>query len=121
VHRKAFYLANYVNLRKTRTRLDNLIIVDDRVLGLTTRREVVIGKLTPDIIERENDSPARREQLPSALWRAQARALAGHPDDQEPVGIEKTLPVAGILASNRTPYREPQSASTACAADNGSR
>ena len=54
VPRKAFYLANYVNLRKTRTRLDNLIIVGDRVLGLTARREVVIGKLTPDIIEREN-------------------------------------------------------------------
>lgn len=54
VPRKAFYLANYVNVRKTRTRLENIIIVGDRVLGLTAKREVVIGKLTPDVIEREN-------------------------------------------------------------------
>lgn len=54
VPRKAFYLANHVNLRETRTRIDNLIVVGDRVLGLTAKREVLIGKLTPDVIEREN-------------------------------------------------------------------
>jgi hypothetical protein len=54
VQRKTFYLANHVNLRKTRTRIDNIIVVGDRVLGLTGKREVVIGKLTPDVIEREN-------------------------------------------------------------------
>lgn len=54
VQRKAFYLANHVHLRKTRTRIDNLIVVGDRLLGLTAKREVVIGKLTPDVIEREN-------------------------------------------------------------------
>jgi hypothetical protein len=54
VPRKAFYLANHVNLRKTRTRIDNIIVVGDRLLGLTAKQEVVIGQLTPDVIEREN-------------------------------------------------------------------
>jgi hypothetical protein len=54
VPRKAFYLANHVNVRKTRTRIDNVIVVGDRVLGLTAKRELVIGKLTPDVIERDN-------------------------------------------------------------------
>ena len=54
VPRKASYLANHVNLRKTRTRVDNIIVVGDRLLGLTAKREVVIGQLTPDVIEREN-------------------------------------------------------------------
>jgi hypothetical protein len=54
VPRKAFYLANYANLRKARTRLENLIIVGDRVIGLTAKHEAVIGQLTPDVIEREN-------------------------------------------------------------------
>lgn len=54
VPRKTFYLANHVNVRKTRTRIDNIIVVGDRVLGLTAKREVVIGQLTPDVIEREN-------------------------------------------------------------------
>lgn len=52
--RKAFYLANHVNLRKTRTRLENIIIVGDRVIGLTKKREAMIGQLTPDVIEHEN-------------------------------------------------------------------
>src|SRR5262249_33559770 len=52
--RKAFYLANYVNLRKAGTRLEHLIIVGDRIVGLTAKREAVIGQLTPDVIEREN-------------------------------------------------------------------
>src|SRR5262249_24632960 len=54
VQRKAFYLANHVNLRKTRTRIAPIIVVGDRVLGLTGQREVVIGELTPDVIEHEN-------------------------------------------------------------------
>ena len=54
VEGKAFYLANYVNLHKTRTRIDNVIVIGDRLLGLTSQREVVIGKLTPDVIERDN-------------------------------------------------------------------
>lgn len=52
--RKAFYLANHVNLRKARTRIDNIIVVGDRLLGLTAKREVAIGQLTPDVIERED-------------------------------------------------------------------
>src|SRR6267378_1671621 len=54
VQRKAFYLANDVHLSKTRTRIDNIIVVGDRLLGLTVKKEVLIGKLTPDVIEREN-------------------------------------------------------------------
>jgi hypothetical protein len=54
VPRKAFHVANHVNVRKTRTRIDNILVVGDRLLGLTGTREVVIGKLTPDVIEREN-------------------------------------------------------------------
>lgn len=54
VQRKAFYLANYVHLGKTRARIDNIIVVGDRLLGLTGKRELVIGKLTPDVIERDN-------------------------------------------------------------------
>ncbi len=57
VPRKAFYLANDVNLRKTRTRLKNLIIVGDRVIGLTAKHEAMIGQLTPDVIEREHVLP----------------------------------------------------------------
>ena len=52
--RKSFYVTNWVNVRKTRTRIDNVIVVGDRVLGLTSKREVVIGQLTPEIVEREN-------------------------------------------------------------------
>jgi hypothetical protein len=54
VLQKAFHLANHVNLRKTRTRINDIIVVGDRVIGLTANREVVIGQLTPDVIEREN-------------------------------------------------------------------
>jgi hypothetical protein len=51
--RKALYLVNHVNLRKTRTRIDNIIVVGDRLIGLTAERELVMGKLTPDLIERD--------------------------------------------------------------------
>jgi hypothetical protein len=54
VQRRGFYLANDVNLRQARTHISGTIIVGDRLLGLTGRRELVIGKLTPDLIEREN-------------------------------------------------------------------
>src|SRR5437879_6439652 len=37
-----------------------------------------------------------------------------------PVGVAKTLPITGILASIRAPSREQRRASTACAAENGS-
>ena len=53
VQRKAFCLANDVNLRQVRTRIGNIIVVGDRLLGLTDQRKLVIGKLTPDLVERE--------------------------------------------------------------------
>ena len=54
VQRNAFYLANDVNLRQVRTHIGNIIVVGDRLLGLTGQRELVIGKLTPDLMAREN-------------------------------------------------------------------
>ena len=54
VQRKAFYLANDVNLHHVRTRIGNIIVVGDRLLGLTAQRNLVIGKLTPDVIGGEN-------------------------------------------------------------------
>jgi hypothetical protein len=53
VQRKAFYLANDVNLRQSRTRIRNVIVVGDRLLGLTDQRKLVMGKLTPDVLESE--------------------------------------------------------------------
>lgn len=54
VDRKAFYLANHVNLRGQRTRIQDLIVVGDRLLGRTEQQEVVVGKLTPEVLERED-------------------------------------------------------------------
>lgn len=48
-----FHFGNYVTLREARTRIDNIIVVGDRLLGVTGQRELVIGKLTPDVIERD--------------------------------------------------------------------
>lgn len=50
---KTFYLANYVKLNGARTRIHNVIVVGDRLLGRTEKQEVVIGQLTPDVIEQE--------------------------------------------------------------------
>jgi uncharacterized membrane protein len=54
VRRRAFYLANDVNVRQTRTRIGNIIVVGDRLLGLTDQRKLVIGKLTPDVFGGDN-------------------------------------------------------------------
>jgi len=50
---KKFHLVNDVMLRKAVARIDNIIVVGDRLLGLTSQREVVIGKLTPHVIEQD--------------------------------------------------------------------
>jgi hypothetical protein len=47
-------LANYVNLDGQRTHIHNIIVVGDRLVGRTDEQEVVIGQLTPDVIERED-------------------------------------------------------------------
>ena len=52
--KKRYYLANYVDLDGKTTRIRNIIIVGDRLLGLTDKQEVVIGQLTPDVLEQEN-------------------------------------------------------------------
>ena len=51
--RKAFYVANYANLGGARTRIHNIIVVGDRLLGRTDEHKVVIGQLTPDVIEQK--------------------------------------------------------------------
>ncbi len=51
--KKKFFLANYVELEKKRTHLDNVIVVGDQLIGLTDEQKVVSGQLTPDILEKE--------------------------------------------------------------------
>jgi hypothetical protein len=48
-----YHLANYVTLQKARARIDNVVVVGDRLLGRTSQREMVIGKLPPDVIEQD--------------------------------------------------------------------
>ena len=65
VQRRAFYLANDVNLRQTRTRIGNIIVVGDRLLGLTDQRKLAIGKLTPDVFEGEKTTILDAEAMES--------------------------------------------------------
>ncbi|RMG68258.1 MAG: hypothetical protein D6715_02725 [Calditrichaeota bacterium] len=51
--KKTYYLANQVSLNGQKTRIRNIIVVGDRLLGLTDNKEVVIGHLTPEIIEQK--------------------------------------------------------------------
>jgi hypothetical protein len=53
VRRAAFYLASDVSLRQQRTRMSDVIVVGDRLLGLTDQRKLVMGKLTPDVLEED--------------------------------------------------------------------
>jgi hypothetical protein len=52
--KKAFYLANNVKVEGKEMRIRNPIVVGDRMVGLTDKREVCIGQLTPDVIEKPN-------------------------------------------------------------------
>ncbi|MGF1669231.1 MAG: hypothetical protein ACFCU6_02185 [Balneolaceae bacterium] len=52
VDKEAFYLSNRVQLNDKETHIRNIIVVGDRLLGLNKDRQVVIGQLTPDIIEK---------------------------------------------------------------------
>ncbi|MCW9707940.1 hypothetical protein [Fodinibius salsisoli] len=51
LNKRAFYLANDVEVEGKDMHIRNPIIVGDRMIGLTEAREVCIGKLTPDVIE----------------------------------------------------------------------
>jgi hypothetical protein len=52
--REACYIANRVRLSNNEVELFNIIVVGDRMLGLTKDRQVVIGQLNPDIIEKRD-------------------------------------------------------------------
>jgi len=55
VNKEAYYLTNRVRLTDKETMIYNIIIVGDRLLGLTKDQQVVIGQLTPDIIENPHE------------------------------------------------------------------
>ncbi len=49
-----YYLANYVNLDGKRTRIDNIVVIGDRFIGLTGEGKAAMCQLTPDIMETEH-------------------------------------------------------------------
>jgi hypothetical protein len=49
-----YYLANYVNLDGKRTRIDNIVVIGDRFVGLTGEGKAVMGQITPEIMEMEH-------------------------------------------------------------------
>lgn len=49
--KQACYRTNHVLLEDREIRIHNIVIVGDRLIGLTPKNEVVIGQLTPDVIE----------------------------------------------------------------------
>jgi hypothetical protein len=82
VQQEAFSIANHVDHRKTRTRIDDVIVVGDRLLGLTGQREVVIGQLTPDVIER-GDTVLATEPMESVNTLGRIDSLARVPNSDE--------------------------------------
>ena len=52
VDKEAHYLANRVRLNDEEIHIYNILVVGDRMLGLTRDQQVVIGQLSPDIIEK---------------------------------------------------------------------
>lgn len=50
-----FHLINLVLLEKTELMIDNIIILGDRIIGLTQDRRVVQGQLTPDILLKDDE------------------------------------------------------------------
>jgi len=45
-----YHLANYVNLDGKRTRINNIVVIGDRFIGLTGEGKAAIGQLTPEIM-----------------------------------------------------------------------
>lgn len=52
LERKLHYIADTVLLNGRKIHISNIIILGDRLLGLTDKHEVVMGQLTPDIFDR---------------------------------------------------------------------
>jgi hypothetical protein len=53
---KKCYLANQVELDGKNARIDNVIVVGDRLFGLTREGKAVHTQLGPDIVEKENET-----------------------------------------------------------------
>ncbi len=54
IDKKTFYIANNVKWNNKKTTIDNVIILGDRLYGLTDKQEVVTAQLIPDIIEKRD-------------------------------------------------------------------
>ncbi|MFQ5708480.1 MAG: hypothetical protein ACE5HO_13565 [bacterium] len=52
--KKNYSLVNYVLLKGKTIRIEQIVVLGDRLLGLTDKQEVVLGQLTPDVLERAN-------------------------------------------------------------------
>ncbi|MEJ2052186.1 MAG: hypothetical protein P8Y60_20530, partial [Calditrichota bacterium] len=52
LEKNRYYMANKVWHKKKELHLHNIVVVGDRIVGLTDKQEVVIGQLTPDVIEK---------------------------------------------------------------------
>jgi hypothetical protein len=52
VDKEAYYVSNRIKLNNKEMSIYNIIVVGDRLLGLTKDQKVVIGQLNPDIIEK---------------------------------------------------------------------
>ncbi len=52
--KKTFYIANNVKWNNKKITIDNIIILGDRLYGLTDKQEVVTAQLIPDIIEKRD-------------------------------------------------------------------
>ncbi len=54
IDKKSFYIASNVKLNNKKILIDNIIILGDRLFGLTDKQEVVTAQLLPDIIEKRD-------------------------------------------------------------------
>ncbi|MEJ2049094.1 MAG: hypothetical protein P8Y60_04485 [Calditrichota bacterium] len=52
--KKTYWFANWVKLNNQKTRIDNVLIAGNRLLGLTENHEVVWSQLTPDVVEKQD-------------------------------------------------------------------
>jgi len=60
--RGRYHLANWVNLDGKKTRIDNILVLGDRFIGLTGEGKAAMGELIPDIMEAEH-SPMDAEWM----------------------------------------------------------
>ncbi|RMF59645.1 MAG: hypothetical protein D6748_05985 [Calditrichaeota bacterium] len=52
--KRNYWFANNVNYKGSKTRIDHVLIVGDRLLGLTESGEVIYTQLTPEVLEKED-------------------------------------------------------------------